>query len=213
MNLGERLFELRKKKQLSQEEVAERLNVTRQTVSKWETNASVPDLDRIVPLCELYEIKIEELLTGKKEESLSTTNKEEIRREQEEVIRKRARGIGVGVFFFFLAVVWIMISIPVFFMNPVVASAIFLLFCGVGVYFIIYTCILYKEKKTKEEEKEHKLRKQIKEIMSIITLIIYFIVSFLTMAWHITWIIWVIYALLNEVLKLIFLLRGEEDEK
>lgn len=38
MNFGETLFKLRKEKNLSQEDVAEKLNVTRQTVSKWETN-------------------------------------------------------------------------------------------------------------------------------------------------------------------------------
>ena len=60
-NLGERLLELRKDKRLSQEEVAEKLNVTRQTVSKWETNQSMPDFDKIVPLCELYGITPNEL--------------------------------------------------------------------------------------------------------------------------------------------------------
>lgn len=68
MNIGEKLFELRKSKNLSQEEVAEKLNVTRQTVSKWETNQSTPDFDKILPLCELFEISTEELLTGKKTE-------------------------------------------------------------------------------------------------------------------------------------------------
>ena len=62
MNLGEKLFELRKKKNLTQDEVAEKLNVTRQTVSKWETNQSTPDFDKIIPLCELYEISTDELL-------------------------------------------------------------------------------------------------------------------------------------------------------
>ena len=49
MNIGEKIFELRKSRNLSQEEVAEKLNVTRQTVSKWETNQSTPDFDKIVP--------------------------------------------------------------------------------------------------------------------------------------------------------------------
>ncbi len=49
--IGEKLLELRKKTNLSQEDVAFKLNVTRQTVSKWETNQSVPDFDKIVPLC------------------------------------------------------------------------------------------------------------------------------------------------------------------
>ena len=59
MNLGERLFELRKAKSLTQDEVAEKLNVTRQTVSKWETNQSTPDFDKIMPICELFEITTE----------------------------------------------------------------------------------------------------------------------------------------------------------
>lgn len=66
MSLGQRLIELRKEKKLSQEEVAGKLNVTRQTVSKWETDQSTPDFDKILPLCELYGISTEELITGKK---------------------------------------------------------------------------------------------------------------------------------------------------
>ena len=68
MDIGEKLFELRKQKNLSQEEVAEKLNVTRQTVSKWETNQSTPDFDKIIPICELFENSTKELLTGKKVE-------------------------------------------------------------------------------------------------------------------------------------------------
>lgn len=66
MNLGQRLIELRKAKHLSQEEVAEKLNVTRQTISKWETNQSSPEFDKILPLCELFEISTDQLITGKK---------------------------------------------------------------------------------------------------------------------------------------------------
>ena len=69
MSLGERLLELRNDKHLSQEEVADKLNVTRQTISKWETDQSTPDFDKIVPLCELYEITADQLLTGKREEN------------------------------------------------------------------------------------------------------------------------------------------------
>ena len=74
MNLGERLFELRKAKNLTQDDVAEKLNVTRQTVSKWETNQSTPDFDKILPLCELYEITTDELLKEEKQEKLEESN-------------------------------------------------------------------------------------------------------------------------------------------
>lgn len=61
MKLGEKLYELRKEKNLSQEEVANILNVSRQTVSKWETGGTTPDFDKIVPLCNLYGITTDEL--------------------------------------------------------------------------------------------------------------------------------------------------------
>ena len=69
MNLGEKLFELRRTKNLTQDDVAEKLNVTRQTVSKWETNQSTPDFDKILPLCELYGISPNELLKGESKET------------------------------------------------------------------------------------------------------------------------------------------------
>ena len=211
MSIGEKLLELRKKKGLSQEEVAYQLNVTRQTISKWETDQSTPDFDKIAPLCELYEISADELLTGK----INTSEVLENNTFEEEKVRKnnKAKGISASILIYFLAVVWIMISIPVFFINPILASAIFLLICGIATYIMVYTCIVYKKKKTEVEEKVSKLEKQINHIISIIVLIIYLLISFTTMAWHITWMIWIIYGLIAEIIKLIFMLRGSNYEK
>ena len=72
-SLGERLFKLRRNKKLSQEEVADKLNVTRQTISKWETNQSMPDFDKVVPLCELYGITPDELFIELKGKETSKT--------------------------------------------------------------------------------------------------------------------------------------------
>lgn len=205
MNLGENLFNLRKEKGLSQEEVAEKLNVTRQTVSKWETNQSTPDFDKIIPICELYGITTDELLQGKRLEKsfgeISTTD----------IKRKRAAGIGMGVLIYFISIVWIMISIPVLRINPVLGSAIFLLICGVATFVMIYTCIVYKNEKKEEQQKEYKLRKQIEDILSIFFVIIYLAVSFLTMAWHITWVLFLVYGLICEILKLVFMLKENKE--
>ena len=207
MNIGEKLYELRKEKHLSQEEVADKLNVTRQTISKWETNQSTPDFDKIKPLCELYGITADELLTGeKKEKEQEPLNKQDIKKE-------RANGIAAGVLFYFIALVWIMISIPVLFMNPVLAAAIFILLCGLATYKIIYTCMVYKKEKTKEETEKNPIIKRINNIIDILCFTIYMLVSFYTMAWHITWIIFIIDGLLNEIVKLIFEVRGENNEK
>lgn len=208
MNIGEKLYDLRREKHLSQEEVAEKLNVTRQTISKWETNQSTPDFDKIVPLCQLYGISADELLTGakKEEKNLKIENQEE----KLENKRKKAMGIGIAIILYFIAIAWIMVSIPVLMMNPIVSSAIFLLICGVATFVIVYSSIVYKEKKKKEmDDPSTRLRKQITEIASMITLVIYLFVSFFTMAWHITWLLWIVYALVEEIIKLIFLLKGE----
>lgn len=62
MNIGSTIYKLRTAKNLSQEELAERLDVSRQSVSKWETDASVPDLDKLVKLSEIFGVTLDELV-------------------------------------------------------------------------------------------------------------------------------------------------------
>lgn len=64
MTLGQRIYNLRTERNLSQTDLAERLDVSRQSVSKWETDASVPDLDKLVKLCDLFEVSMDELVRG-----------------------------------------------------------------------------------------------------------------------------------------------------
>lgn len=64
MNLNERLIDLRKKRGLSQQEFAEKLNVTRQTVSKWESGATLPNGERLIQLSKLYGVTVEYLMNG-----------------------------------------------------------------------------------------------------------------------------------------------------
>ena len=56
---------LRKQKGFSQEELASRLHVVRQTISKWEKNLSVPDADTLIRLAEILEVSVSELLGSK----------------------------------------------------------------------------------------------------------------------------------------------------
>ena len=59
MTIGEKIFELRKEKGVSQETMAFELNVSRQAVSKWETDQSIPDLDKIKLLAEYFDVSID----------------------------------------------------------------------------------------------------------------------------------------------------------
>ena len=64
MNIGERIMALRKEKNISQTELAKRLNVSRQAVSKWEQGTSSPDTDRLIQLAEILGTEVEYLATG-----------------------------------------------------------------------------------------------------------------------------------------------------
>lgn len=62
MSLGKSLFNARKKSGLSQEEVAEKLGVSRQTISKWETDETLPDIRQSKKLAVLYHLTLDELI-------------------------------------------------------------------------------------------------------------------------------------------------------
>lgn len=66
MSLGENIYRLRIEKKLSQEELAGVLEVSRQSVSKWETDSSVPELDKLVKLSETFGVTLDELVLDKK---------------------------------------------------------------------------------------------------------------------------------------------------
>lgn len=221
MNIGEKLYELRKGKNLSQEEVAEKLNVTRQTVSKWETNQSSPDFDKILPICELFEISTEELITGKKPKEKNNENEEmkkDVKEEKENLTRdeiriKSAEIVSTSVFLYILDIVILVLSIAWLDLDPILVVSIFLILIAIATTRIIkHYMSIPKIQETKEEEEETELQKQINSIVYIISTIIYFLVSFGTYAWHISWIIFVIAALVCQVIKLFFMLNEKEDK-
>ena len=64
MELGKRIYDLRVKSGLSQDKLAELLDVSRQSISKWENNLAIPDLDKIVKLSNIFDISLDELIKG-----------------------------------------------------------------------------------------------------------------------------------------------------
>ena len=64
MSLGTNISRLRAEKHLSQGDLAEALGVSRQSVSKWETDSSVPDLDKLVKLSRVFGVSLDELVMG-----------------------------------------------------------------------------------------------------------------------------------------------------
>ncbi len=206
MKLGERLYNYRKKVGISQEDMASKLNVTRQTVSKWETDQTLPDLDKIESICELFNISADELLKGKKEE-VNTLNITENK-------KQKALVISGSILLYFIAIIWIILAATFLNINEGIMVSIFMLIIGISTVNIVYYFISNSNmKKAKEKKKtENKKLNTIIEITSLVFLISYLSISFITFAWHITWIIWLIYALAVSIIKLIFNEESKKDE-
>ena len=64
MTIADRIHNLRKSKGMSQEELADAAGVSRQAVSKWESEQSIPDLDKVVILSEIFDVTTDYLLKG-----------------------------------------------------------------------------------------------------------------------------------------------------
>ena len=65
MTTGEKIYELRKKKHLTQEELADRVGVSRQAVSKWENGETYPETEKLIELCKLFGVSSDDILFGK----------------------------------------------------------------------------------------------------------------------------------------------------
>ncbi len=68
MTLGEKIYELRTQRNLSQGDLANELNVSRQSISKWENGNSTPDLEKIVKLAEIFNVSLDELIKNEEKE-------------------------------------------------------------------------------------------------------------------------------------------------
>lgn len=72
MNLGENIYRLRTEKNLSQGDLADALDVSRQSVSKWENNSAVPELDKLMKMAAIFEISLDVLVSNSTEQKQST---------------------------------------------------------------------------------------------------------------------------------------------
>ena len=80
MELGNKIKYYRNEKEFSQEELAERVYVSRQTISNWENNKSYPDINSIVLLSEIFEISIDNLIKGDVEQMKKEINTEDVKK-------------------------------------------------------------------------------------------------------------------------------------
>lgn len=122
MEFNNKLYNLRKQKGLSQEELANRLNVSRQTVSKWEVGDSTPDMEKLIAISDLFEISLDELVMDKAPEHVGeNTAKSEIVSELKEKVltdknkQKVKQSLKIAAIIFGIIVLIDVISMIVYF--------------------------------------------------------------------------------------------------
>lgn len=150
--IGERIYELRKQSNMSQGELADELDVSRQTISKWENDSSLPELDKIIRLCEVFDVSSDYILRGVADIGEEAEEKEPTVIKEKTVIIEKATDIKTlfatgllinAMFFVFLY--------PKKFYIPLLfgtVSAVLLLCKKHAVYFslllvYIYACVFF----------------------------------------------------------------------
>ena len=93
MKIGEKIAHLRNMEGLSQEQLAERLEVSRQSVSKWEMNQALPQIDKVLQICEIFDISTDELLRDR----IDLISKEPVFPEKNKYFGYRINGSCIGL--------------------------------------------------------------------------------------------------------------------
>lgn len=114
MDFSEKLLTLRKGKDLTQEQLAEKMDVSRQSISKWEGGQAVPELEKIVALSEIFDVTTDYLLKPSEIDILSVKT-EMLEKQQEQMLLREKKHnqifqcvmYSVGIYLLFLAIYFI----------------------------------------------------------------------------------------------------------
>lgn len=102
MKFNEKLLELRKQKGWSQEELGNQLNVSRQTISKWEMGTTTPELENLIMLSKIFDISIDELVNNVKAESNEENLVDDIKEEKLEKRNNKKKSLWIIVIIIFI---------------------------------------------------------------------------------------------------------------
>ena len=109
MKFNEKLVNLRKKHNLSQEQVAEKLKVARQTISKWELGETTPEMDKLIMISELYNITLDELMKEENEGQIANdpnnTNSQKLAGMTIKILK------GIGIFIIIVIILYLFLMI------------------------------------------------------------------------------------------------------
>lgn len=186
MNIGENIYKLRTSANMSQTDLANALEVSRQSVSKWENNSAVPDIERLIRMSKLFEVTLDELVYGTKTEQKAEPPSEVV---PQLTLNLKASAVGgslmliFGMIFFLLAIFWgdklwfgeeigELVSLTITLIGlTLLATNNFKVFAVCVVVYILYSIVCFG----------------ILNVTSIANYIFTFIASFILLIWFLVW--------------------------
>lgn len=126
MEVGNQIKKYRQSIKLTQEELAEKIYVTRQTVSNWERGKNYPDLNSLIMLCDLFNISLDILVKGDVIEMKKQVVQDDVRKFKRDT-----------VIFTVLMIVTLLSAIPLFLYLELVGIALWLVIAGVMIFYSI----------------------------------------------------------------------------
>ncbi len=221
MTIGTRIQNLRKQRGMSQEQLAEALGVSRQAVSKWEAEQSVPDIDKIISICDYFGVTTDYILRNtelpqtepQSEPMVENTyiSENNVDEENPEKQKKSALLLAVAIVLYILCVV------PVIILQNEIGIVLMFVMIAVATGIIVYRSTLNRKNNDDEEQAEKKKNKNptlkaVKSCVWAVAVIIYFVISFLSSAWYITWLVFPITGAIIDVIEACFDLKDGDNK-
>lgn len=218
MTIGAKIQNLRKQRGMSQEQLAEALGVSRQAVSKWEAEQSVPDIDKIIAICDYfcvttdYILRDAELPQPQPEPAPQYTyniSEPEEKTDNTEKRKKSALLLAIAIMLYILCVV------PLIIFENVLGVVLMFVMIAIATGIIVYRGITNsKDKKEENEQKEpeNPVLKAVKSGAWAVATVTYFAISFASGAWHITWLVFPITGAIVNVIEACFDLKDGENK-
>ncbi len=221
MTIGTKIQNLRKQRGMSQEQLAEALGVSRQAVSKWEAEQSVPDIDKIISICDYFGVTSDYILRNAElpqtepqsdpiveNTYISENNVDE---ENPEKQKKSALLLAVAIVLYILCVV------PVIILQNEIGIVLMFVMIAVATGIIVYRSTLNRkndndEEKAEKKKQENPTLKAVKSCVWAVAVIIYFVISFLSSAWYITWLVFPITGAITDVIEACFDLKDGDNK-
>ena len=137
MALSKKLYELRKKSGLSQEQLAEQLGVSRQAVSKWESDKAVPESDTLISISQYFNVTLDYLMKENESVSEPVTEKEETQTNSKSRREKRIIGLIVCLIGIVCLLIWGIVSIFLPSAADQIGTSSMITINGNGIFLII----------------------------------------------------------------------------